>query len=228
MMRSRQRCVLAALAVAPALWFAPAGGGVRAVRHPALGRRPRRRTRSRSSTRCRSRCGSWSMADRTTSACIVENASGLYEGQDEPASGTTGLLARAKGDYRRILAALYNNAYYGGEISILLAGREAADLTLDSPMPPEVPVLITRPARTAFQVRPDRDCQPAATEPAPRHRGQRRPGRGVPARPARRRRGDLRRLRRRGPPLARAEPRQGARDRAARWWPTTRPTGSTR
>ncbi|MBA3325074.1 MAG: outer membrane protein assembly factor [Rhodobacteraceae bacterium] len=72
----------------------------------------------------------------------LERASGLYSGQDRPASGRGGLLARAKGDYRRILAALYDNAYYGGEISILLAGREAADLTLDSPMPDPVPVTI--------------------------------------------------------------------------------------
>lgn len=72
----------------------------------------------------------------------LERASGLYSNRDEPASGISGLLARAKGDYRRILAALYANAHYGGEISILLAGREAAGLTLDAPMPDPVPVTI--------------------------------------------------------------------------------------
>jgi translocation and assembly module TamA len=72
----------------------------------------------------------------------LESASALWRGQDLPASGRGGLLAQARGDYRRILAALYDNAYYGGEISILLAGREAADLTLDSPMPATVPVTI--------------------------------------------------------------------------------------
>lgn len=75
-------------------------------------------------------------------ANVIERASGLWAGRDEPASGRSGLLARAKGDYRRILAALYNNAYYGGEISIRIAGREAADLTLDSPMPDVAPVAI--------------------------------------------------------------------------------------
>ncbi len=75
-------------------------------------------------------------------ARALETASGLWSGQDRPASGRGGLLARSKGDYRRILAALYNEGYYGGEISILLAGREAADLTLDSPMPAVVPVTI--------------------------------------------------------------------------------------
>ncbi len=73
---------------------------------------------------------------------LLERASGLWTERETPASGATGLLSRARGDYRRILAALYNNAYYGGEISILLAGREAADLALDSPMPAEVPVTI--------------------------------------------------------------------------------------
>ncbi len=142
MKRSRQRWILATLAVAPLLWVAAPGAafelfGIRL----------------------------WGGAEDSDDfeiidplpftvevavdggaddlTRIVENASGLYSGQDRPASGAGGLLARAKGDYRRILAALYNNAYYGGEISILLAGREAAELTLDSPMPAEVPVRIT-------------------------------------------------------------------------------------
>ncbi|PJN95815.1 hypothetical protein CNY89_06265, partial [Amaricoccus sp. HAR-UPW-R2A-40] len=72
----------------------------------------------------------------------LESASGLYEGQDRPASGTGGLLARARGDYRRILAALYDNAYYGGEISIKLAGQEASEMTLDARLPANVPVVI--------------------------------------------------------------------------------------
>lgn len=72
----------------------------------------------------------------------LESASGLYEGQDRPASGTGGLLARARGDYRRILAALYDNAYYGGEISIRLAGQEASEMTLDARLPANVPVVI--------------------------------------------------------------------------------------
>jgi translocation and assembly module TamA len=81
----------------------------------------------------------------------LERASALYSDQERPASGRGGLLARAKGDYRRILAALYAEAYYGGEISIRLAGREAADLTLDSPLPDEVPVRITVRPGPAFR-----------------------------------------------------------------------------
>lgn len=72
----------------------------------------------------------------------LKSASGLWEGRERPASGVGGLLARARGDYRRILAALYNNAYYGGEISIRIAGQEAADMPLVASLPADVPVVI--------------------------------------------------------------------------------------
>lgn len=72
----------------------------------------------------------------------LQNASGLWAGQDKPASGVGGLLARARGDYRRILAALYNQGYYGPEISIRLAGQEAADLTLDARLPQPTQVVV--------------------------------------------------------------------------------------
>jgi translocation and assembly module TamA len=43
-------------------------------------------------------------------------------------------VAAARSDYRRILTGLYSLAHYGGTISILLDGREAADVApLDSP-----------------------------------------------------------------------------------------------
>lgn len=79
-------------------------------------------------------------------AGALQGASGLWGDRERPASGRAGLLARAKGDYRRILAALYQNAYYGGEISIQLNGREASDLTLDSPL--------SAPVEVALRVRP--------------------------------------------------------------------------
>jgi len=72
----------------------------------------------------------------------LRGASNLWRDRDEPVSGQAGLLSRARGDYRRILATLYNNAYYGGEISILLAGIEAADVTLGGAFPAVVPVTI--------------------------------------------------------------------------------------
>lgn len=72
----------------------------------------------------------------------LKSASGLWEGRDRPASGVGGLLARARGDYRRILAALYNNAYYGGEISIRIAGQEAADMPISASLAQNTPVVI--------------------------------------------------------------------------------------
>ncbi len=91
---------------------------------------------------------------------VVRSASALWLERDRPASGRGGLLARAKGDYRRILAALYNAGYYSDDISIRLAGQEAADMTLASPLPEVVPVtVVVRPGpqfkfRTADFVNP--------------------------------------------------------------------------
>lgn len=75
-------------------------------------------------------------------ADAVRNASSLWNDRENPASGRAGLIAKARGDYRRILAALYNAGHYGPEISIRLAGQEAAELTLAVDLPPEVPVTI--------------------------------------------------------------------------------------
>jgi translocation and assembly module TamA len=72
----------------------------------------------------------------------LQAASALWSGREEPASGRAGLISRARGDYRRILAALYAEGHYGGEISILLAGREAADLSLDVELPDPVPIRV--------------------------------------------------------------------------------------
>ena len=81
----------------------------------------------------------------------LQEASALWTGRDEPVSGNAGLLARAKGDYRRILAALYFNAHYGGTISITLDGREAADLTLAAEFPEVVPVRVRVDAGPRFR-----------------------------------------------------------------------------
>ncbi len=63
-------------------------------------------------------------------ADTVRGASALWSGRNEPAAGSAGLLSRAKADYRRMLAALYNEARYGGEISIRADGRQVVDLPL--------------------------------------------------------------------------------------------------
>ncbi len=62
----------------------------------------------------------------------IRSASTLWGDREEPASGVSGLISKARGDYRRMLAALYGEARYGGAISILIDGREAADLPPDA------------------------------------------------------------------------------------------------
>ena len=72
----------------------------------------------------------------------LEAASALWTERETPASGRAGLISKARGDYRRLLAALYAEGYYGGEISIRIGGREAADMSLAEDIPPNVAVRI--------------------------------------------------------------------------------------
>ena len=74
---------------------------------------------------------------------VVRNASALVADQDAPASGAAGLLAKARGDYRRIVAALYGEGYYGGVVSIRVGGEEAAKLAPDVNLPDPVDVVLS-------------------------------------------------------------------------------------
>lgn len=65
----------------------------------------------------------------------VKAASELWRGRDNPVGGSAGVISRARGDYRRILAALYNEGYYGGSISIMLLNRQASDLPVGAEFP---------------------------------------------------------------------------------------------
>ena len=76
----------------------------------------------------------------------IRNASALVADQKEPASGAAGLLAKARGDYRRITAALYGEGYYGGTVNILVNGVEAANIPPDARLP--------NPASIRIQVDP--------------------------------------------------------------------------
>lgn len=73
---------------------------------------------------------------------VIEGASGLVTDQDKPASGSAGLLAKSRGDYRRILAALYGEGRYGGTVSILVNGREASDIPPDAELPDHVNIVM--------------------------------------------------------------------------------------
>ena len=65
----------------------------------------------------------------------LKGASGLWQGRNEAVGGSAGLLTRAQGDYRRLLAALYNEGRYGGSVSIEVNGRQAADMTVGTQLP---------------------------------------------------------------------------------------------
>lgn len=73
----------------------------------------------------------------------LAGASRLIEEEDEPSPGDAALLATARGDYRRILGALYAAGRYGGVISITIDGREAADLPIDTEFGETAAVAIT-------------------------------------------------------------------------------------
>jgi len=73
----------------------------------------------------------------------LEGASSLVKDEEKPASGAAGLLAKARGDYRRLLSTLYSQGRYGGTISITVAGREAADLPPDTRLPDPAAVIVT-------------------------------------------------------------------------------------
>ncbi|MGH6860337.1 MAG: autotransporter assembly complex protein TamA [Phyllobacterium sp.] len=87
-----------------------------------------------------------SNAENEETTKLVEGASGLVADKDKPASGAAGLLAKARGDYRRILGALYADGRYGGTISIKVDGREASDIPPDAILPD--------PANVAISVEP--------------------------------------------------------------------------
>jgi translocation and assembly module TamA len=65
----------------------------------------------------------------------IEDASTLKREEARPPPGAAGLIARARGDYGRILAALYANGRYGGTIRILVEGRPVEELRPDAVLP---------------------------------------------------------------------------------------------
>ncbi|MEM8837210.1 MAG: autotransporter assembly complex family protein [Pseudomonadota bacterium] len=76
-------------------------------------------------------------------AARLKGASQLWLGRERPVAGNAGLTARAKADYRRIQAALYNEGFYGGLISIEVAGIEASDLTPGTIVPDTPEIVIS-------------------------------------------------------------------------------------
>ena len=83
----------------------------------------------------------------------ITGASNLYKDREKPASGVSGLLAKARGDYKRILATLYGEGRYGGTISILVDGQEAADLPPDATLNNPATVTVTVDTGPPFNFR---------------------------------------------------------------------------
>lgn len=72
----------------------------------------------------------------------IKSTSELLRGEDKAVAGAAGLITRAKGDYRRILAGLYNEGFYGSEISILVNGQQASELKPGAEIPNDSTVQI--------------------------------------------------------------------------------------
>lgn len=70
-------------------------------------------------------------------------ASMLWADREDPASGAAGLIAKARGDYRRLLATLYAQGRYGGVISIRIDGREASQLAPDAELAEPATVVVS-------------------------------------------------------------------------------------
>ncbi|KQV35890.1 hypothetical protein ASE37_10035 [Rhizobium sp. Root268] len=70
----------------------------------------------------------------------LENASRLFQEKDQPVSGNLGLVIRARDDRDRLLAALYENARYGGVIGITVNGQDIDSLPPDPVFPAGAPI----------------------------------------------------------------------------------------
>ncbi|MEO0635257.1 MAG: autotransporter assembly complex family protein [Pseudomonadota bacterium] len=73
---------------------------------------------------------------------LVKGASELWRDRGAPASGSAGLLNKAKSDYRNILASLYNDGRYAGAISITWQGQEVSDLPLTTELPDDAELFV--------------------------------------------------------------------------------------
>ncbi|MEM7073887.1 MAG: autotransporter assembly complex family protein [Pseudomonadota bacterium] len=67
--------------------------------------------------------------ESSTLAKTLRNASAVLPLAEDEAVGPQDILAAARADYSRLISALYEAGYYSGVISILVDGREAADLS---------------------------------------------------------------------------------------------------
>ncbi len=74
---------------------------------------------------------------------IVKSVSSLVADKEKSSASSSGLLAKARSDYRVILSALYADGRYGGVISIKINGLEVADLSPVTQLPAQSNIVIT-------------------------------------------------------------------------------------
>ncbi|ORE97213.1 autotransporter assembly complex family protein [Aurantimonas sp. 22II-16-19i] len=77
----------------------------------------------------------------------LSTASSLVGEEDEPVSGSLGLLSKAKTDRKRLVAALFENARYDGLVDIFIEGRDITTLQPDAEFS-------ARPVPVTIRVRP--------------------------------------------------------------------------
>lgn len=97
----------------------------------------------------------------------LKGASGLWKDREKAASGASGLMAKARSDYKRLLATLYQEGRYGGTISITIDGRQAADLKPDDTLSDPARVVVTVDSGPLFHFR-NANVHNAAPPPAER------------------------------------------------------------
>lgn len=73
----------------------------------------------------------------------LRSASILVADENEPVSGSLGLLSRARTDRQRLVAALFENSRYGGLVTIRIEGRDIADLAPDTAFDTSRPVPVS-------------------------------------------------------------------------------------
>lgn len=78
----------------------------------------------------------------------LENTSLLYQNSDEPVSGDLGLVIRARDDRDRLIAALYENARYGGVVNVAVNGIPVDQL------PPNPDFSGNRPVPVTVKIEP--------------------------------------------------------------------------
>lgn len=82
----------------------------------------------------------------------LEKASLLKSEEERPVSGSLGLLAKARNDRERLVAALFSKARYDGVVNITIAGKRLDDLAPDAVFtgPQPIPVTVTIEPGTLF------------------------------------------------------------------------------